>query len=132
VNAIPDTNVLVRIIVRDDPRQAKAALDLLEKAEKITVSLPALCETVWVLQSTYHLNSLQIAESLETLLRARNVVTNRPAVELGLRILRTGGDFADAIIAYEGIWLGGDVFTSFDKKAVKLLAKQGQQTKLLS
>jgi predicted nucleic-acid-binding protein len=50
-----------------------------------------------------------------------NVVANRPAVEAGLALMDAGGDFADGIIAYEGSWLGADMFVSFDKTAVKLL-----------
>ena len=34
-------------------------------------------------------------------------------------------------IAYEGNWLGGELFASFDKKAVALLKAQGQMTRLL-
>jgi predicted nucleic-acid-binding protein len=56
---------------------------------------------------------------------------NRPAVEAGLSILELGGDFADGVIAYEGSWLGGETFVSFDKKAVALLATQGQSARLL-
>jgi predicted nucleic-acid-binding protein len=61
----------------------------------------------------------------------RNVVVNRPAVEMGLAVLGAGGDFADGVIAYDGAWLGGEAFVSFDKKAVALLAEQGQPTRLL-
>jgi predicted nucleic-acid-binding protein len=60
------------------------------------------------------------------------VVANRPAVEAGLAVLKAGGDFADGLIAYEGNWLGGDTFVSFNRKAVSLIAKQGQQARLLS
>jgi hypothetical protein len=35
------------------------------------------------------------------------------------------------VIAYEGHWLGGETFVSFDKKAVALLKAQGQQARLL-
>lgn len=56
---------------------------------------------------------------------------NRPAVEAGLAILELGGDFADGVIAYEGNWLGGKTFVSFDKKAVALLKAQGQSMRLL-
>ncbi|MFA8593984.1 VapC toxin family PIN domain ribonuclease, partial [Xanthomonas campestris pv. campestris] len=45
--------------------------------------------------------------------------------------LDAGGDFADGVIAYEGNWLGGETFVSFDKKAVVLLTAQGQSTRLL-
>ena len=41
-------------------------------------------------------------------------------------ILGAGGDFADGVIAYEGNWLSGETFVSFDKKAVMLLTAQGQ------
>ena len=47
-------------------------------------------------------------------------------------MLEAGGDFADGVIAFEGRWLGGDTFVSFDKKAVALLKAQGLQTSLLS
>lgn len=49
----------------------------------------------------------------------------------GLTILEAGGDFADGVIAYEGNWLGGETFVSFDKKAVALLAAQGLSAQLL-
>ncbi len=56
--------------------------------------------------------------TIRDLLDAGNVVMNRPAVEAGLAILEAGGDFADGIMAYEGNWLGGETFFSFDKQAV--------------
>ena len=45
--------------------------------------------------------------------------------------LSAGGDFADGAIAYEGAWLGGETFVSFDKKAVTLLSGQGEAAQLL-
>lgn len=62
---------------------------------------------------------------------AKNVVMNRLAAEAGLAMLEAGGDFADGVIAYEGHWLGGETFTSFDKKAVELLTDQGKPARLL-
>ena len=50
-----------------------------------------------------------------------------PSVEFG----RFTGDFADGLIAYDGAWLGGETFVSFDKKAVSLLAKQGLHAEAL-
>ncbi len=49
-----------------------------------------------------------------------------------MAILDAGGDFADGIIAYEGRWLGGSTFVSFDKKAVKPLEEQNVSVRLLS
>jgi predicted nucleic-acid-binding protein len=128
----PDTNILIRAVVRDDVKQARAATQLLKEAELIAISLPSLCEFVWVLRRVYNFGLQDISSAIEALLDAGNVVVNRPAVEAGLAILNAGGDFADGLIAYEGSWLGGETFVSFDKKAVSLIGRQGQQTRLLA
>jgi|SRR5271169_3430898 len=125
-----DTNVLVRAVVQDDPEQAKVASKTL-KAEILAVATSCLCEFVWVLRRVYGFRSPAIAAAIRELLAAGNVETNRPAVEAGLAMLDAGGDFADGAIAYEGRWLGGDTFVSFDKKAVEMLTAQGQAARLL-
>jgi predicted nucleic-acid-binding protein len=127
-----DTNILVRAVVRDDEKQAQAAAALLKAADVIAVSLPCLCEFVWVLRRVYSFGQDEISAAVEALLDAGNVSVNRPAVDAGLAILRAGGDFADGLIAYEGSRLGGETFISFDKTAVSLIAEQGQQTRLLA
>jgi len=126
-----DTNVLIRAAVRDDPAQASIAAKVLTDAELIAVATPCLCEFVWVLLRVYGFQPSDAAAALRTLLAAANVEMNRPAVEAGLSMLEAGGDFADGVIAYEGNWLGGETFISFDKKAVTLLTSQGQSARLL-
>ncbi len=127
-----DTNVLVRAITGDNERQSKIAQAELANADVVALALPALCELVWVLSQGYRIPSAQIAEAIRRLLNSANVVVNRPAVEAGLALLNAGGDFADGIIAYEGSWLGAEIFISFDKKAVKLMEAQGEAVLLLS
>jgi predicted nucleic-acid-binding protein len=122
-----DTNILVRAVVRDDEEQAEAAAKLLKEAELIAVSLPCLCEFVWVLRRVYGFAQQDISSALDALLDAGNVTVNRPAVDAGMAIFNAGGDFADGLIAFEGSWLGGETFVSFDKKAVSLIAQQGGQ-----
>ena len=126
-----DTIVLVRAVVRDDASQASVAAKLLVDAELIAIALPSLCEFVWVLRRVYGFESTDAAAAIRALLATANVQMNRPAVEAGLLVLEAGGDFADGVIAYEGTWLGGEVFASFDKKAVALLTQQGQSARLL-
>src|SRR6202171_4864347 len=126
-----DTNVLVRAITEDHEQQSRAAQTALRKAELVAIPIPALCELVWVLSQGYKIPSAEIAEAIRRLMNGANVVENRPAVEAGLALLDAGGDFADGIIAYEGSWLGAEVFISFDKKAVKLMAAQGESARLL-
>ncbi len=127
-----DTNVLVRSAVRDDDEQAQSADEILRTCEVVAVTLPCLCEFVWVLSARYKFDRERIAQVIEWLCGAPNVFIDLPAVEAGLAMLRAGGDFADGVIAYEGSWLGGETFVSFDKKAVSLLATQGQKTRLLT
>lgn len=126
-----DTNVLVRAVVQDDPMQANVAAQVLTDAELIAVALPCLCEFVWVLRKVYGFQVSDAATAIRALLAVANVEVNRPAVEAGLSTLEAGGDFADGVIAYEGNWLGGDIFVSFDRKAVALLQAQGQSAQLL-
>ena len=127
-----DTNVLVRAAVLDEPVQAQLASQLFGTEEHIAISLPCLCEFAWVLKRAYRFKNPQIAFAIEQLLESDNIGIERAAVEEGLKVLRSGGDFADGVLAYEGRRLGGETFVSFDKEAVKLLARQGYETQLLS
>ena len=127
-----DTNVLVRAAVQDDRDQAIQAANVLREAELIAVPLPVLCEFVWVLNRGYRIATADIANTIHQLMNTHNIEMNKPAVEAGLRALNAGGDFADGVIAYEGEFLGGDQFVSFDKKAVSVLQSLGQSARLLS
>jgi predicted nucleic-acid-binding protein len=131
VKIAADTNVLLRAMLDDDTAQQQVAIETLEGAELVAVSVQSLCEFVWMLERGYRTAHADIAAAIRRLLDLRNVVVNRPAVEAGLRVLDAGGDFADGVIAHDGNWLGGDVFVSFDRKAVTLLASQGRQSRLL-
>lgn len=126
-----DTSVLLRTMVADDEAQAARAIELLESADMVAVSLQTLCECVRVLRSRYGVERADIAAALRALLNTNNVVVSRPAVEAGLALLEAGGDFADGVIAFDGAWLGAEVFVSFDKRAASLLTKQGQSARLL-
>src|SRR5215468_1674017 len=121
-----DTNVLVRAAVQDEPHQARQAAKVLQQADLVAVPIPVFCEFVWVLRRGYKKSALDVSDAIRRLMKSANVVMNRPAVEAGLSALDAGGDFADGVIAYEGNWLGAEEFVSFDKKAVKLLAAQGE------
>jgi predicted nucleic-acid-binding protein len=126
-----DTNVLVRAAVRDDPEQTDAAIRAMARAEILAIAVPSLCEFAWVLRSVYRFKATEIAVAMRRLLAAENVETNRAAVEAGLAMLDAGGDFADGVITYEGRWLGGETFVSFDRKAVEMLKAQGEAARVL-
>lgn len=126
-----DTNILVRALTEDHVEQGKAAQIALAKAKLVALTMPTLCELVWVLRS-YKIPSRDIAATIRGLVNAANVVVNRQAADAGLAQLDAGGDFADGVIAYEGNWLGAETFVSFDRTAVKLMEAQGLSARLLS
>jgi predicted nucleic-acid-binding protein len=132
MRVVADTNVLLRDALHDDPRQARMAAKLLETAELVAIPVSVFCEFVWVLRQGYKKPAAEVADAIRRLLRSASVVTNQPAVEAGLELLETGGDFADGAVAYEGYWLGAEEFVSFDKQAVSLLKSQGKRARLLA
>lgn len=66
-----DTNVLVRLVTRDDPKQTTAAEQFVAKGA--WVSHLVLAETLWVLESVYELASDRIAMAVEMLLSHANL-----------------------------------------------------------
>jgi predicted nucleic-acid-binding protein len=61
-----DTNVLVRLLVRDDAAQVKAAENFIEKGA--WVSQLVLAETLWVLEAVYERSKSQLAKAIDLLL----------------------------------------------------------------
>lgn len=127
-----DTNLLVRIIVRDDEVQAQTAVNILEEAEMVVISLPCFCEFVWVLESVYRFSRDKVAMSVRKIIGRANVTTDAAAVFAGLRVLDAGGDFADGVIAAAGAAMGGETFVSFDRKAVARVKAIGMPAELLT
>ena len=125
MNITADTNVLLRAVLEDDITQAAAAQALLAQADTIAVPVPVLCEFVWVLKRGYRYGTDDIAAAVEAVCELDAVVTDHPAVQAGLAALRAGGDFADGVIAAQGMSLGGATFASFDRDAVAALRNDG-------
>lgn len=128
MNVTADTNVLLRVLVPDDEKQQKTAIEALNTADVVAISVHSLCELAWVMERSYGARRHDIAAAFRILMDTRNVVVNHPAVEAGLGVL----DFADGVIAHDGQWLGGEMFVSFDRKAVRLIKAQGGRAKALA
>jgi predicted nucleic-acid-binding protein len=128
---VADTNLLVRLAVSDEPGHMRLAAKTVKEAEAVIVGNLAISEMVWVLRARYRFSKAQIAQAIGNLRDVQNVVVDATAVEAGLAAMRSGADFADGIIAHEGVWLSGEEFVSFDKKAVAALEKQGQKARVL-
>lgn len=105
---------------------------MLREAEIVAVTPPTLCEFVWVLARGYGVDAGAIATAIRRLVDSASVQLDRPAVDAGLAVFEAGGDFADGVIAHEGRRLGGQVFASFDRGAIELIAATGAEARLLS
>ena len=116
-----DTNVLLRTVLRDDAEQAAAAEAVLAQATALAIPVPVLCEFSWVLRRNYDQTASQVADTIQAICTIETVVTDMPAVESGIRALRSGGDFADGAIARQGESLGGTVLVTFDRQALLVL-----------
>lgn len=116
-----DTNVLVRFLVDDDPKQAAAAAALINRViadgDTLFVSDVVVCETVWVMSVSYDIGRREIAAVLRNLLRARHV-TFRAADQLirALEAYEAGkGDFADYLIREHARAADCDSVATFDR-----------------
>lgn len=119
-----DTNVLVRYLAQDDPKQTAAATRLLGSLSVASpgfVSQVVLAETVCVLQSRYAADASQIGQVVETLLRTEVIRVERADVTWrALRRFRQDqGDFPDALVAELARAAGCKQIYSFDRGAVK-------------
>lgn len=94
-----DTNVLVRLITRDDVRQVEAAEQFVAKGA--WVSHLVLAETMWVLGSAYELKHGDLAKAVEMLLNHRTLtIENAEVVRAALAIFRhrTSLGFSDCLV----------------------------------
>src|SRR5690242_11949551 len=94
-----DTNVLVRLVARDDPKQLASAEAFVQTGAWI--SHLVLMEAVWVLDSVYNLKPDQIANGVEMLLdHEKMVVQNADVVKATVAQYRKhpGLGFSDCLI----------------------------------
>lgn len=92
-----DTNILARLVTRDDAAQAKRSAALFER-ERIYIPKSVLLETEWVLRFSYELSGLAILNALKNVVGLPQVtVEDSPAVAEALDLFEAGMDFADAL-----------------------------------
>lgn len=92
-----DTNLLVRIAVNDDEKQAKISEQLLE-THQVFIPRTVLLETEWVLRSIYKKSRIEISGFFTKTLNTENLFLENPIeVERAIEWYNLGADFADAM-----------------------------------
>jgi predicted nucleic-acid-binding protein len=119
-----DTNVIVRYVMQDDPKQSQKATRLIEALSADApgfVPLVVIVELVWVLTSCYDLKRDQVVEVLGGTLRTKEFMVDRAEqVAQALRVYKTGSaDFADCLIERGAMSAGCDKTMTFDSSAAK-------------
>lgn len=117
-----DANVVIRLLIGDEPRQARAAEALVAR-EPCTVSCAVLMESEWVLRGAYGLGADTIAYLLTGLLALEHVDAQEPALAgAALKAYVAGLDFADALHALQA---RPQRLATFDKTLLRRAARLG-------
>jgi predicted nucleic-acid-binding protein len=117
-----DTNVLVRYIMQDDPKQSLKATKIVESLEGVGsgyVTLVSMVELVWVLSASFELTRSQVAQALDGIIRTKQLqVESADQVIRALRVFKVGkSDFADCLIERSADSAGCEKTLTFDVNA---------------
>jgi predicted nucleic-acid-binding protein len=111
-----DTNVLVRLMTRDEPQQAAIADRFIEAGA--WVSTLALAEATWVFETVYGRNAAEVAAAIQVLLDHGDlIVQDSDAVEDALELFRSRPalGFSDCLILHLARKAGHLPLGTFDR-----------------
>ena len=112
-----DTNLLVRLLTKDDPGQAMRAAKIME-SDEIFIPKTVMLETEWVLRHAYEIDKAAIMKGFEKLMGLPNVrVEDQQAVFQAISWYESGLDFADALHLASSV--KADRFVTFDNGFIK-------------
>jgi len=119
-----DTNVLVRYIMQDDPKQSPKATKIVESLDGVAggyVTLVSVVELVWVLSASFELTRSQVAQALDAIIRTKQFkIESADQVIRALRVFKDGkSDFADCLIERSANSAGCETTVTFDVNASK-------------
>lgn len=116
-----DTNVLVRLLVRDDEGQVAAAESFVAKGA--WVSNLVLAETLWVLDAVYNRSPAQIANAVERMLNHKELaLQDSDVVAMALKHFRARPalGFSDCLVLEIARKAGHLPLGTFDRTLAKL------------
>jgi predicted nucleic-acid-binding protein len=118
-----DTNVLVRLLTGDDPKQAAAAKALFADGP-VWIAKTVLLETAWVLRSSYGFDDKAIVDVFTKLLGVENVhAEDESSIAAALSLAAQGIGLADAL--HLSSRPPGAKFVSFDRSFVRRASRAG-------
>ena len=124
-----DTNVLVRLVIGDDPEQVRVAERF--AASGVWASHLALAEAAWVLDSVYGRTAEQVATALDTLLNHKDLTLQDPdVVAAALQQFREHPalGFSDCLVLETARKAGHLPLGTFDRNFAKLAGVERLQS----
>jgi predicted nucleic-acid-binding protein len=121
-----DTNVILRYLLQDDPKQTLLANrivdEVLSDGNPGLISLVTILEIVWVLRSFLKKTPTEIATHIELLLAADSfeVQNEQQVFEAAFALKRGIGEFEEALTGALNAWAGCPHTLTFDKRALRM------------
>ena len=125
-----DTNVRIRYLAQDDPKQLAATRALLHRCIatglQLFVPVSVALELEWVLRSSLGLSKPEVIQALHDLLGAEELnFESDKAIEFALSFYRKStADYADCVHAALALQAGETPFWTFDRQAARLAGAQ--------
>ena len=125
-----DTNVVLRLLLNDDPAQRLRATKAIEQAKglavRVTITLAVVLEMEWVLRSIAKMTKPQVLSILDLLLESYDIeIDNEKVLEQSLHIYANAAcDFAECLFLAQYQRMGCQTMLTFDTKAARMAGVQ--------
>ena len=125
-----DTNVVLRLLLNDDPIQRQRAVKTIRQAKglavKVTITLAVVLEMEWVLRSVAKMTKAQVLGVFDLLLESYDIeIDNEKVLEQSLHIYANAAcDFAECLFLAQYQRMGCQTMLTFDTKAARMAGVQ--------
>ncbi len=121
-----DTNVVLRLLLSDDPAQKMRATKFIHQAKRldtrVIVTLAVVLEMEWVLRSSAKMNKAEVLTIFNLLLESYDIeIDNEKVLEQALHIYENAAsDFAECLSLAQYQRMGCSTMMTFDAKAARM------------
>ncbi len=121
-----DTNVVLRLLLLDDPAQRMRAAKVIQQAKRsdnpVVITLAVALEIEWVLRSSAKMDKAQVLNVLGLLLESHDIeIDNEKVLEQALHLYaNAAADFAECLFLAQYQRMGCDTMLTFDAKAARM------------
>ena len=121
-----DTNVVLRLLLTDDPAQKTRAAKFVHHAKRldtrVIITLAVVLEMEWVLRSGARMNKGEVLNVFNLLLESYDIeIDNEKVLEQALHIYENAAsDFAECLFLSQYQRMGCSTMMTFDAKAARM------------